>query len=82
MENSLKDVVWLGGEISIPPFSKKSKSEAGYLIRRLQLGESLSPPESKPMNNIGRNCHELRIDDKGVVWRIIILYSPAGNRYT
>ena len=66
-----KDVVWLGGEIKIPPFSKKSRSEAGYLIRKLQMGEKLSLPESRPMRNIGLNCHELRINDKEIIWRII-----------
>ncbi len=33
------------------------------LLRRLQRGESLSLPESRPMPSIGTRCHELRIDD-------------------
>ena len=28
-------------------------------------------PHSRPMPSIGRRCHELRIDDRGVTWRII-----------
>lgn len=27
-------------------------------------------PASRPMPDIGPNCHELRIDDGGVTWRI------------
>ncbi len=45
--------------------------EAGYLLRQLQLGEKLSLPHSRPMSNIGPRCHELRINDEGVTWRII-----------
>jgi len=33
------------------------------LLRRLQHGEALSMPESRPMPSIGARCHELRIDD-------------------
>ena len=28
-------------------------------------------PHSRPMPSIGRRCHELRIPDEGVTWRII-----------
>ena len=45
--------------------------EAGYLLRMLQAGESLSMPQSRPMPSIGPRCHELRINDKDSTWRII-----------
>ena len=41
------------------------------LLRRLQRGEHLSLPASRPMPIIGRRCHELRIVDAGQTWRII-----------
>ncbi len=43
------------------------------LLRRLQRGESLSMPGSRPMPSIGPRCHELRIDDLAQKreWRII-----------
>lgn len=43
------------------------------LLRRLQRGETLSMPESRPMPTIGLRCHELRIDDvvQKKEWRII-----------
>jgi len=31
----------------------------------------LGLPHSRPMPTIGRRCHELRISDKEVTWRII-----------
>ncbi len=40
-------------------------------MRLLQKGEKLSMPHSRPMPSIGRNCHELRIRDKGRTWRIV-----------
>ena len=45
--------------------------EAGFLLRQLQRGESLSMPESRPMPTIGARCHELRIKDKNHTWRIV-----------
>lgn len=28
-------------------------------------------PHSRPMSNIGRRCHELRVNDEGSTWRVI-----------
>jgi len=66
-----KDVVWLHGEIKSPPFSATARLEAGFLLRKLQIGERLGMPQSRPMPTIGRRCHELRITDSDVTWRII-----------
>ena len=41
------------------------------MLRRLQRGERLSLPVSRPMPIIGRRCHELRIVDADQTWRII-----------
>jgi len=66
-----KDVVWLHGAVKTPPFSALARIEAGYLLRRLQLGEKLSMPQSRPMAAVGKRCHELRVTDANVIWRII-----------
>ena len=66
-----KPLVWLEGEVKTPPFSEAARLEAGYLLRRLQQGERLSMPNSRPMPSVGRRCHELRINDVGQTWRII-----------
>lgn len=71
MKPAEKPLVWLHGEIKTPPFSKNARLEAGFLLRRLQQGEKLSMPYSRPMSLIGARCHELRINDKNVTWRII-----------
>ena len=66
-----KKLAWLHGEVKTPPFSKAARIEAGYLLRRLQNGERLSLPESRPMPSIGADCHELRVTDEDLTWRIV-----------
>jgi phage-related protein len=68
-----KPIVWLHGEVASPPLSKEVRLEAGYLLRLLQKGENLSLPHSRPMPSIGKNCHELRVQDKQKTWRILYL---------
>lgn len=71
MPSSDKPLVWLQGEIKTPPFSAEARVEAGVLLRRLQRGDSLSLPQSKPMSRVGSRCHELRIRDSDKNWRIL-----------
>ncbi len=71
MNGNDKPLVWLKGQIKTPPFSKEARIESGMLLRQLQQGNSLGLPHSRPMPTMGRRCHELRIPDEGVAWRII-----------
>lgn|SRR5574341_1337157 len=66
-----KPLVWLHGEVKTPPFSAAARIETGMLLRRLQRGEMLSLPHSRPMPGIGPRCHELRVQDERQTWRII-----------
>ncbi len=66
-----KELIILHGEIKTPPLSREARREAGYLLRRLQDGELLEMPHSRPMPNIGRRCYELRLNDAGKTWRMI-----------
>ena len=61
----------LRGEIKTPPMSESARRETGFLLRRLQQGEFLALPQSRPMPNIGPRCPELRINDENKTWRII-----------
>jgi phage-related protein len=70
MSSDDKPLVWLHGEICTPPLSSKARIEAGYLLRLLQRGESLSMPHSRPTPAIGSRCHELRLPDGDTSWRI------------
>jgi phage-related protein len=66
-----KPLVWLAGEVKSPPLSDEARVEAGFLLRRVQGGENLSLPHSRPMPTIGGGCHELRIVDKNATWRVV-----------
>ena len=71
MDDRDKSLVWIHGEIKTPPFSDNARIEAGFLLRRLQRGDKLSMPQSRPMPEVGNSCHELRINDKNLTWRIM-----------
>jgi len=71
MDNHDKPLAWLHGEVKTPPFSQEARIESGVLLRRLQQGETLGLPHSRPMPSIGAHCHELRIRDSDKTWRII-----------
>jgi phage-related protein len=66
-----KPLVWMHGQVKTPPFSKLARLQAGFLLRLLQRGENIAMPHSRPMPSIGRRCHELRIPDDKLGWRIV-----------
>lgn len=78
MDTNARDklIAWLHGEIKSPPFSLAARLEAGYLLRCLQRGEKLDMPHSRPMSSIGARCHELRIVDRNITWRIVYRTDP------
>ncbi len=71
-----KPLVWLEGELRTPPLSSAARIEAGYLLRRLQAGGKIGLPHSRPMPDIGKGCHELRIVDETASWRIFYAIDP------
>lgn len=71
-----KPLVWLHGEVRTPPLSAEARLEAGYLLRLLRRGQPLGMPVSRPLPSFGRRCHELRINDRGLTWRIIYRVDP------
>ena len=76
MDAKAKPLVWFHGEVKTPPFSREARIEAGFLLRRLQDGETLSLPHSRPMPSIGIRCHELRINDRNATWRVVYRIDP------
>ena len=71
-----KPLVWLHGEVKSPPFSRSARLEAGFLLRKLQRGDTLSMPHARPMPSIGPQCHELRVNDEHKTWRILYRIDP------
>jgi len=76
MNGNDKPLVWLHGEVKSPPFSRPARLEAGFLLRQLQRGNTLSMPHARPMPSIGPRCHELRVHDEQKTWRIIYRIDP------
>jgi len=66
-----KSLMVLKGELQTPPMSEEARRETGFLLRRLQQGENLGLPHSRPMPVIGLRCHELRVNDAAKTWRVI-----------
>jgi phage-related protein len=52
------------------------RREAGNLLERLQNGENLSLPHSRPLPSLGARCHELRVNDGDVTWRVVYRVDP------
>jgi len=71
MPENDKPLVWVQGEVKTPPFSTAARMKAGFLLRRLQNGDLLEMPDSRVTPSIGKNCHELRVNDKHKTWRIV-----------
>jgi phage-related protein len=76
MAQGERPLVWLHGEIKTPPFSFEARVETGVLLRRLQGGEKLTLPHSRPMPAIGARCHELRIPDAQATRRLVYRLDP------
>ena len=71
-----KPLAWLHGDVRTPPLSREARIETGFLLRRLQRGERLRMPQSRPMPSIGARCHELRINDADTTWRLVYRIDP------
>jgi len=69
MDSVYKEMVWLDGTPKTPPIPSEIRIEAGSLFKMVQVGIKLSLPQSRYMPSIGKNCHELRINGKDVIWR-------------
>jgi phage-related protein len=63
-------------EVKSHPFSREARIETGFLLRKLQKGQMLEMPHSRPMPAVGERCHELRIVDIDATWRIIYRVDP------
>ena len=48
----------------------------GWLLGRLQSGEALSLPHSRPLSAVGARCHELRVVDRDKTWRLVYGADP------
>jgi len=55
---------------TISGFPDDVRSELGYLIYRLQTGESLSMPQSRSMRSVAMGAFELRVRGEDRIYRV------------
>jgi phage-related protein len=73
-----KPLRWLERRFKTPPMGEAARIEAGTRLRLVQRGRMLGMPHSRPMPEIGKRVHELRIDDPAarLTWRIVHRIDP------
>ena len=73
-------VIWHPkAKAEISSFPAVVKDKLGYLIFKLQLGESLTLPQSKSMISVARGAKELRVQGKDGIYRSFYLKIEDGN---
>ena len=70
IESVSKPLRWLAGEVKTLPMSLIALREIGFLLRRLQDGEKLALPQSRPIPSVGKACTELRVNGQNKTWRL------------
>ena len=66
----MNEVVWNKQTLyRIKSFPVEIRKELGYLIFRLQVGDFLDMPYSRPMSTIATGCYELRVKNSDGVYR-------------
>ena len=67
----MQEVVWNRACLKrIRNFPNEIRKEIGYHIFKLQMGEAIKIPHSRPMPSIGNGCHELRIKGEDGIFRV------------
>lgn len=57
------------------------RGELADAVARLERGQMLSMPLSRPMPSIGRGVHELRFRDRSGIFRVMYFLQGAGKTW-
>lgn len=60
-------------------FPNEVRSDLADLLARLDSGQKLSMPLSRPMPSIGKGVHELRLRDRNGIYRVIYVFLGQGE---
>jgi phage-related protein len=67
----MKEVIWHTKALeALRIFPEGIRKDLGYLIHRLQMGDKLTSPYSKPIRNIEIGVNELRVKDSTGAYRV------------
>lgn len=77
---TIKPVLWHSkARETVRSFPKPARNELGYLIFRLQKGETFGMPHSRPVRSVGPGINELRVRDAAGIYRAFYYISdPFG----
>ena len=53
------------------PFLKSCTTRSWVVVKEVTARGQDSLPQSRPMPTVGKQCHELRINDEDLTWRIL-----------
>lgn len=71
----MKEAIWHPNAIEeIRRFPNQVKKNLGYLIYKLQIGEVITAPKSKPFKSIEVGVSELRIKDSSGAYRVFYFF--------
>lgn len=62
-------------------FPEEIRGDVADALARLDAGQSLTMPLSRPMSIIGNGVHELRLKDRSGAYRVFYVLSGAGIVY-
>lgn len=67
----MNNIIWNKKALKeVQRFPDVVKKEVGYLLFKLQKGESLAMPHSKPMPSVAKGCHEIRVKSEDGAYRV------------
>lgn len=67
----MKQIIWdNSAKETVRSFSVEVRQEVGALLRILQDGGLLGMPQSKPMKQLASSAFELRVKDRGGIYRV------------
>lgn len=64
---------------AIASFPEEIRGDIADAAARLEEGQMLSMPLSRPMSSIGRGVHELRFKDRAGIFRVVYVLVGAGT---
>lgn len=71
IKTSVKDIIWHTKALeSLRSFPESVKKDLGYLMHRLQMGDTLTSPYAKPMKSVEIGVSELRVKDASGAYRV------------
>ncbi len=71
IKGPVNKVIWNKRSLQVVrTFPESVRKDVGYLIYKLQIGESVLMPHSRVMPSVGPGCYELRVNGEDGTYRV------------